>query len=181
MKISPVLCGLCLLVLVGTGVRADDSVSYRDNLNGGFFLLHDLLNDEHDVPILLDLKTAPQEIQDFAKKVSLTAEEGKAALDKMRDSDPKISWDKNPLPQIEQDVRASIKGEKQHQLLFGTKDSNFVRAFLVSQAEASMYASNIAKVMAQEDKNSRHTREFSHISERWHALYEEDFRLLRNY
>jgi hypothetical protein len=181
MKLRPVLCGICLLVVVGTGVRGDDSVSYRDNLNGGFFLLHDLLNDEHDVPILLDLKTAPQEIQDFAKKVSLTAEEGKVALDKMRDSDPKISFDKNPLPQIEQDVRASIKGEKQHQLLFGTKDSNFVRAFLVSQAVASMYASNIAKVMAQEDKNPRHTREFSHISERWHALYEEDFRLLRNY
>jgi hypothetical protein len=99
----------------------------------------------------------------------------------MRDSDPKISWDKNPLPKFEQDVRASIKGEKQHQLLFGTKDRDFVRAFLVSQAEASMYASNIAKVMAQKDRDPRHAHEFTRISDRWHALYEEDFHLMRNY
>ena len=181
MKTHPALCALCLFGLLGAGIRGDDSVSPRENLNGGFFLLHDLLSDEHDVPLLTDLKTSPQEIQDFAKKVSLTAEDGKAALDKMRDSDPKISWDKNPLPKIEQDVRASIKGEKQHQLLFGTKDNDFVRAFLVSQAEASKYAANIAKVMAQEDKNPRHVHELTRISDRWHALYEEDFRLMRNY
>jgi hypothetical protein len=146
-----------------------------------FFLLHDLLDNEHDVPLLLDLKTAPQEIQDFAKKISLAAKDGEDALDKMRNTDPKISWDKNPLPKIEQDVRASIKGDKQHQLLFGTKNNDFVRAFLVSQAEASMYAANIAKVMAQEDKNPSHAHEFTRISDRWHALYEEDFRLMRNY
>jgi hypothetical protein len=181
MKLYRVLCVILLLVLIGPGVRGDDSASPRDNLNGGFFLLHDLLDNEHDVPLLLDLKTAPQEIQDYAKKVSLTAKDGQDALDKMRDSDPKISWDKNPLPKFEQNVRASIKGEKQHQLLFGTKDRDFVRAFLVSQAEASMYASNIAKVMAQEDKNPRHDRELSRISDRWHALCEEDFRLMRNY
>jgi hypothetical protein len=181
MKLLLALCTLCLLGSVGTGVRGDDLITNRDNLNGGFFLLHDLLSNEHDVPLLTDLKTSPQEIQDFAKKVSLTAEDGKVALDKMRDSDSKISWDNNPLPKFEQDVRASIKGEKQHQLLFGTKDRDFVRAFLVSQAEASMYASNIAKVMAQEDNNPRHARELTRISDRWHALYEEDFRLMRNY
>src|ERR1700735_4601228 len=113
MTCNSILYAICLLGVVGTGVRGDDTVSTRDNLNGGFFLLHDLLSDEHDVPLLLDLKTAPQEIQDFAKKVSLTAEDGKAALDKMRDSDPKINWDKNPLPKIEQDVRGSIKGAQQ--------------------------------------------------------------------
>jgi len=179
MKYLTAFCALCLLS--GTVVRGEDSQSYRDNLNAGYFLLHDLLDNEHEVPLLLDIKTAPQEIQDFAKKVSLTAEDGKVTLDKIRDSDPKISWDKNPLPQFEQDVRAAIKGDKQHQLLFGTKDANFVRAFLVSQAEASMYAANIAKIMSEQDKNPWHQREFSHISERWHALHEEDFRLLRNY
>ncbi len=179
MKPFSAFCALCLLV--GTVVRGDDSLSYRDNLNGGYFLLHDLLDNEHEVPLLLDLKTAPQEIQDFAKKISLTAEEGKVVLDKIHDSDPKINWDKNPLPTFEQDVRAAIKGDKQHQLLFGTKNDNFVRAFLVSQSEATMYAANIAKIISQQDKNPWHQREFSRISERWHALYEEDFRLLRNY
>ena len=162
-------------------LQAGDQPSYRENLNGGFFLLHDLLDNEADVPLLLDLKTAPQEIQDFAKKISLTAKDGEAAMDKMRDADPRINWDKNPLPKIEQDVRASITEEKQHQLLFGTQGPDFVRAFLLSQAEASKYAANIAKVLAQQDKNAWHSREFSRISARWHALNEQDFQLLRNY
>jgi hypothetical protein len=165
----------------GPAARADTSPSYRENLNGGFFLLHNLFDDEAKLPLLLDLKTAPQEIQDFAKKISISAKDGEAALEKMHDADPRINWDKNPLPQIEQDVRTSIKGEKQHQLLFGTKGTDFVHAMLVSQAEASKYAANIAKVMAQKDKNAWHSREFTRISDRWHALYEEDFRLQRNY
>ena len=180
MKSFLYLVGACLVASVP--LMADDTApSHREYLNGGFFLLHNLLSDEDQVPLLLDLKTAPQEIQDFAKKISLTAKDGEAAMEQMRGADPKINWDKNPLPKIEQDVRASIKGEKQHQLLFGTKGPDFVRAFLVSQSEASKYAANIAKVMAQQDTNAWHRREFSHISDRWHALYDEDFRLLRNY
>jgi hypothetical protein len=170
----------CFLISL-TALHGSDASSYRDNLNAGFFLLHGLLDNEASLPILLDLKTSPKEIQDFADEISRTAKEGEAAMDKMHDADPKISWDQNPLPKFEQDVRASITGEKEHQLLFGTKGTEFVRAFLVSQSEASKYAANIAKVMAQQDKNSWHQREFSHISDRWHAIYEEDFRLLRNY
>ena len=75
----------------------------------------------------------------------------------------------------------SITEEKEHQLLFGTKGPDFVRAFLLSQAEASKYAANIAKILAQEDKNPWHRREFSRMSDQWHALNEKDFHLLRNY
>jgi len=181
-KLTPVLFAACGLVLSLNALRAeDDAPSYRANLNAGFFLLHDLLDNEAGLPILLDLKTSPQEIQDYANKISRSAKEGEAAMDKMREADPKIRWDKNPLPKIEQDVRASITEEKEHQLLFGTKGTDFVRALLLSQAEASKYAANIAKVLAQQDKNPWHRREFSRISARWNALYEEDFRLLRNY
>ncbi|HEX4141371.1 MAG TPA: hypothetical protein VHY09_13565 [Candidatus Methylacidiphilales bacterium] len=180
-KLTLVLFAACGLVFSQAALQAEDAPSYRDNLNAGFFLLHDLLDNEASLPILLDLKSSPQEIQNFADKISRTAKEGEAAMDKMREADPKISWDKNPLPKIEQDIRASITDEKEHQLLFGTKGPEFVRALLVSQAEASKYAANIAKVLARQDKNPWHRREFSGISARWHALYEEDFRLLRNY
>jgi hypothetical protein len=179
-KFTPVLFAICGFFSL-MAVRGDDASTYRDNLNGGFYLLHSLLDNEAGVPILLDLKSSPREIQDFATEISRTAKEGEAVMEKMRDADPKIRWDMNPLPKIEQDVRASITGEKEHQLLFGTKGPDFVRAFLLSQAEASKYAANIAKVMAEQDKNPWHSREFSRISARWHALNEQDFRLLRNY
>lgn len=168
------------IFLLLSAVCADEP-NYREDLNAGFFLLNDLLGNEAKVPILLDLKTAPKEIQDFAMTISKSAEDGQATLEKMRDADPKINWDKNPLPPFEQTVRDSISAEKQHQLLFGTKGPDFVRAFLLSQAEASKYASNIAKILAQQDKNAWHQREFSRMSAQWQALNEKDFQLLRNY
>ena len=130
---------LCVLsyVLTGQASRADEAAGYHKNLNGGYFLLHKLYRDDSQVPLLLDLKTAPPEIKNFADKISRTAKEGLATLDRMRAADAKMDWDKNPLPKIEQDVRDSIQGEKQHQLLFGTKGPDFVRALLVSQSEAT--------------------------------------------
>ncbi len=158
-----------------------DEPSPRENLNAGYFLLHKLFGDEEQVPILLDIKTSPKDIQDFAIEVSRTAKDGEAAMAKMRDADPHMNWDKNPLPKFEQEVRASITDEKEHQLLFGTKGPDFARAFLVSQAEASKYAANIAKILSEQDENASHQREFSRLSAQWHALYEKDFRLMRNY
>ena len=182
MKISKFIAAFapCCLALILSAVGADGP-NYRENLNAGVFLLHDVLDNEASVPILLDLKTAPKEVQDFAITISKTAKDGEATLDKMRDEDPKVNWDKNPLPKFEQDVRASITGEKQHQLLFGTKGPDFVRAFLVSQAEATKYMANISKILAQQDKNAWHEREFSRMSAQWHAQNEKVFQLLRNY
>ncbi len=160
-------------------LRAD--ASSRQNLNGGYFLLHDLLSDEENVPFLLDLKTSPKDLQDFAATISKTSKEGLAAMDRMHEANPSLNFDKNPLPKIEQDIRASIKDEKQHQLLFGTKGPDFARAFLVSQAEASKYAANIAKVLAQQDPDPVHQRDLTRMSARWHELYEQDFRLMRNH
>ncbi len=183
MKKSAVLILLCggLIPTMGGLASAQEAAGYRENLNGGYFLLHNLYDNEAQLPILLDLKTAPPEIQQFAVKISKTAKEGLADLERMRDADPKMNWDKNPLPRIEQQVRDSIEGEKQHQLLFGTKGPDFVRAFLVSQSEATKYAANIDKVLAGQDENPAHQRDLSHMSAEWHALYDEVFRLLRNY
>ena len=171
---------LCYGLTIGAS-RAEDNETHRETLNGGYYLLHQLYDDESQVPILLDLKTAPPEIQQFADKISRAAKDGMATMDRMHEADPKMDWDKNPLPKIEQDVRDSIKGEKQHQLLFGTKGPDFVRAFLLSQSEATKYAANIDKVLADQDKMPEHQRDFRHMSAQWHALNDEVFRLLRNY
>lgn len=151
------------------------------NLNGGYYLLHKLCDDESQLPILLDLKTAPKELETFADHISRTAKEDMAVLERMRDADSRMSWDKNPLPKIEQDIRASITDEKQHQLLFGSKGPDFSRALLVSQAEASKYAANIAKVLSEQDKNPEHIRDLKRISAHWQAIYDEAFRLMKNY
>jgi hypothetical protein len=169
-----------LVAIASEGTVKGEASEYQHKLNGGYYLLHKLYEDEEQVPFLLDIKTAPPNVSSFADQVSKTAKAGLATLDKMRESDASINWDSNPLPAIEQEVRDSIKSEKQHQLLFGTKGPDFERAFLVSQAEASMYAENISKVLAGQDKNPDHVRDLNRMSEKWHAIYEEIFRMLRS-
>lgn len=180
-----IICGTSvlagLLTIGAAQSRAEDTTNYRDDLNGGYYLLHTLYDDESQLPLLLDLKTAPPELQQFADKISRTAKDGMATLDRMRKVDPKMNWEKDPLPTIEQDVRESITGEKQHQLLFGTKGPEFARALLVSQAEATKYAANIDKVLAGREKNPDHVRDLKRMAAQWSALFDESFRLLRNY
>ena len=45
----------------------------------------------------------------------------------------------------------------------------------------SKYAANIDKVLAEQDKNPEHVRDLKRMSDQWHAIHDEAFRLLRNY
>ncbi len=103
------LAGMLGLVIAAatTGARADDDAKKQEILNGGYYLLHHLDNDEDQLPLLLDLKHASKDIIDFADRVSQTAKAANAALEKMQDHDPAISFDHNPLPKIERDIRES--------------------------------------------------------------------------
>ena len=159
----------------------DGPSDHQGKLNGGYFLLHQLADDEAQLPLLLDVKHSPAEITAFADQISKTAKETVADLDRLQESDPSIRFDRNPLPQIERNVRASIKDDKQHQLLFGTTDSEFVRALLVAQIEASSYALHLNKVLADQETNPDKAKTLRHLSAKWLAIRNKAFRILRNY
>jgi hypothetical protein len=164
-----------------TQTRGDEASDRHEKLNGGYFLLHQVCEDEAQLPLLLDVKHAPSEIVAYGDQISRTAKETVAALDRMQEHDPLIQFDRNPLPQIERDTRDSIKADKQHQLLFGTSDSEFVRALLVAQIEASAYALHLSKVLAEQETDPVRVKTLRHISTKWQGLRNEAFRILRNY
>jgi hypothetical protein len=164
-----------------TPLRSDDASEKVGKLNGGYFLLHDLSEDEDQVPILLDIKHSPPELRPFADNISKTAKETLTALDRLQQNDSSLRFDRNPLPAIEQDVRASIKSDKQHQLLFGTTNSEFVRAFLIAQIEACTYGTNLCKVLADQETNQDRVRTLRHLSTKWLTMRDDAFRILRNY
>jgi hypothetical protein len=166
----------CVLTLA----RGDETSEHQAYLNGGYYLLHHLCEDEAKLPLLLDVKDAPPGIEKYADHISKTAKETIAALERMQESDASLKFDKNPLPLIERDVRESIQADKQHQLLFGTTGAEFVRALLVSQAEASSYALNLAKVLSQQESNPDRVKTLQHISVKWRAIHQDAMRLLRN-
>ena len=175
---------LALLICIVSTVMSsfgDEPNPHQAKLNGGYYLLHKLADDESQLPILLDLKHAPPEIIQYADKISKAGKETEGALEDMHDHDPKIQLDRNPLPPIENDVRDSIKDDKQHQLLFGTSNTEFVRALIVSQIEATGYALNLSKVLAEQESDPARIKKFQHLSARWLALRNEAFGILRNY
>ncbi len=161
-----------------TFLHADDLSARQAKLNVGYYLLHRLCNDEAQLPLLLDVKHAPDAIEGFAIKVSKTAKASNALLEQMEAGDRGLNFDKNPLPSIEQDVRASIQDEKKHELLFGTRDEAFVRALLVSQIEASNYGHNLAKVLSEQESDPNRIKALTRISVQWMAIRREAFRLL---
>jgi len=161
-----------------TFVRGDDTATRQEKLNGGYYLLHHLCDDEAQLPLLLDVKHAPEAIKAFAIKISKTAKESNALLEQMQEGDPLLKFDQNPLPPIERDVRASIQEEKQHELLFGTSDDAFVRALLVSQIEASNYGCNLAKVLSEQEGDPKRIKCLEKIETKWLAIHAEAFRLL---
>jgi len=168
---------LCISTAFTLG-RGNELAKKQEKLAGGYYLLHGLCSDEAQLPLLLDVKHAPSEIEDFADKISKTAKESSSLLEQMEDHDPAIKLDQNPLPPIELDVRQSIRDEKQQQLLFDTKDTGFVRALLVSQIEASNYAGNLAKVLAEQETKPKRIKSLEKISSKWLAIHQESFRLL---
>ena len=171
------------LMTVSSASRADEASTDQKlgNLNGGYFLLHKLCHDESQLPLLLTVKDTPKEIETFVDKISKMAKESLADLDRIQEHDKSLDFDRNPLPKIERDVRDSIAGEKQHQLLFGATGPEFARALLVSQIEASSYAENLTKVLAGQEKDTDRSKILSRLSEKWRAIHEEAFALLRNY
>lgn len=161
--------------------RGGETLDRQQKLNGGYYLLHKLSEDETQVPLLLIVKHAPKEISGYADQISKTAKQSLASLEHLQQDDSSIQFDRNPLPQIEQDTRASIKADKQHQLLFGTTDSEFVRALLVSQIEACTYGINLSKVLAEQETDPDRVKTLRHISAKWLDMRNEAFRILRNY
>ena len=170
------LLGLVFLTIAQAKEREDSE--HQDKLNGGYYLLHHLCEDESRLPMLSFIKTTPRDVADYVNRISQTAKESLASLEQIQDQNPAIQFDKNPLPPIERDVRESIHDAKQHQLLFGTTDAAFVRALLVSQIEASSYALNLSKVLADQETDPSRVKMLQRMSAKWLLIQNEAYRRL---
>lgn len=165
----------CLLpVFCSFSARAADCAP--GDLPTGFYLLHGVCDEESGVHLLPLVKTTPPDVVDYVNRISKVAADNVAMIERMEDRDPSLKLDRNPLPKFEQKVRAAIRADKEHTLLFGTSGPAFVRALLLAQIEGSNYISFMAKVLAEEDPQQ--SRSLMKISVQWRKLREEGIRLL---
>jgi hypothetical protein len=164
-----------VLLLVPRVAGADES---QRELNNGYSLMHRLCEQEKQVDMILIVKTTPKAVADFAHEVSKTAGENLDSFDRMAAHDPAIRFDVPGLPPIETQTRKSIQDDKQHMLLFGTKDADFAKTLLVTQVEAGTYGMNMCKVLADDEPNGRRATELRRISSRWEKLRDKAYTLL---
>lgn len=156
---------LFAFIFAGRGLAAPT------DLQTGFFLLRHTCDEESKVELLDFVKTTPGDVADYLKRVSASAKELRGWIDSVEEREPGLKLEKSPLPQFEEDVRASIKADKQHNLLFGTKDVRYQRALLFAQTEATNYIMHMTKVLAKDDPG-RASR-LMKFSEKWHRLRDE--------
>jgi hypothetical protein len=175
MKLLVVGAVVSSFLLVPRPGRADES---QRDLNNGYSLLHHLCEQEKQVDMILIVKTTPPKVAAFLHEVSKSAGVTLDALDQMADRDPAIRFNDQGLPPIETQTRASIKDDKQHMLLFGTRDADFAKTILITQVEAGTYGMNMAKVLADAEPDGRRAAELSHISSRWEKLRNKAYALI---
>ena len=157
---------------------ADDSTAAQKERNGGYYLFHQLCEQEADVDMIMLFKNAPPEIGQYTKELAALAHESLDTLDAFQSKDKSINFDVSPLPPIEEEVRAAIKADKQHQLLFGTTGPAFSRALVVAQIEATMYAKRLASVLATHVTSEHQRTALDKLSGKWDRLLNKGYALL---
>lgn len=158
--------------------RLGNARESQRELNHGYSLLHHLCEQEKQVDLILIVKTTPPNVAGFLHEVSKNAGGDVAILDRMADHDSAIHFNDPGLPSIETETRASIKSDKQHMLLFGTKDADFAKTVLITQVEAGTYGMNMTSVLADAESNSHRAAELRRMSSRWEKLRNKAYALI---
>jgi hypothetical protein len=176
MKIPLLLA--CFSVLLVLPVSAKPSAGSAEDLRDGFYLLHEVCHEETQVSLITLIKTTPPNVTDYVKRISSLAKESEATLDRLRDHDSSLRDAEDPLPPFERATRSSIRADKQHLLLFGSKGSTFAKRLIFTQIEASNYILHLSKVWADRDPDADRAATLRKMSAQWLKIREEGFRLL---
>jgi hypothetical protein len=171
---------LACLIFLGCSVAlpAEVKPGSTADLQDGFFLLHDVCQKESQVSLITLVKTTPPDMASYVKRMAAEAKESVATLDRLSDGDRSLRDVRNPLPPFEEATRASIRADKQHQLLFGTKGPDFARTLLLTQIEAANYIIHLSKVWSERDPNADRAATMQKMSRHWQTLQDEGYRLL---
>jgi hypothetical protein len=164
--------------LVSSAAFAHADQDQQRYLTNGYSLLHHLCEQEKPLDLILTVKTTPKDVADFAHSVSRTAKADAELLEDLQEHDKSLRFDQTGMPSFENDTRTSIRGDKQHMLLFGTTNASFARALLVTQTEAGTYGMNLAKVLADAEPDAHRADVVRKVGASFEKIRDRAYRLL---
>jgi hypothetical protein len=145
--------------------------------NNCYSLLHQLLNDEKNVSLLLIIKWEQDDVETLIKKISANAATGAKLLEEFARHDPSIRLDDFRLPPGEVAAREAIAATKKAELL-DQSGKTFELSLLSTQTQALGYGWHLAKVASENDPQPDRARALAGLSEDVKHLYQEVFALL---
>jgi hypothetical protein len=179
---SFILKPLLILCLVG-GVFAGEASARQPNppaadaskaevRNNAASLLADLLGKDKNVSKILIIKRNSAEFGKLIKSISKAADDGEKQLQALAKADPTLSLHALQLPPGEEAARAADGKATEHELL-SSSGPVFEFNLLLSQAQALNYASNLAKVAADNSSSPDQSRVFNQLNVSLANLYKQ--------
>ena len=186
MKIIPTLLTVMLSVAcVLTGCQSQQVRSPAESgatptiRNNCYSLLHDLLNDQKNVSLLLYIKREEDDVNRLIKKIAANSATGAKLLEEFATNDPSINLDDIRLPPGEAATREAIAATKKKELLGQTGDK-FELSLLLTQLQALSYAWHLAKVAGENESQPDRARALAGVSADMENLYHEVFVMLNS-
>jgi len=140
-------------------------------------LLHQLLNNEKNVSLLLIIKWEQDDVETLVKKISANAATGAKLLEEFARHDPSIRLDDFGLPSGEVATREAIAATRKKELL-DQSGKKFELSLLLTQTQALSYGWHLAKVAGENEVQPDRARALAGVSQDMENLYNETFTLL---
>lgn len=183
-KITPALLTAMLYVAcVVTGCQspkarpAPGNIATQSTRNNCYSLLHDLLEDQKNVSLLLFIKREQNDVNTLIKAIAENSATAAKLLEEFAKHDPSISLDDMRLPSGEVATREAIAATKKKDLLDESGDT-FELSLLLTQLQALSYGWHLAKIASENETQPDRARTLAGIREDMKHLYRETFALL---
>jgi len=183
--IPPLLTVMLSVACVLTGCQSQQVRSPAESgatptiRNNCYSLLHDLLNDQKNVSLLLYIKREEDDVNRLIKKIAANSATGAKLLEEFATNDPSINLDDIRLPPGEAATREAIAATKKKELLGQTGDK-FELSLLLTQLQALSYAWHLAKVAGENESQPDRARALAGVSADMENLYHEVFVMLNS-
>ncbi len=151
----------------------------RSTRNNCLSLLHQLLEEQKDVSLLRFIKSEHPDVKNLLKRIAHASSVAAKQLEEFAIDDRSISLDDIRLPPGETATRQSIAATKRKELL-GQKGDQFELSLLLTQTEALIYASHLARVAAANEPDPDRARSLARLSMEMRGFYQLVFAILRS-
>jgi hypothetical protein len=186
MKVTPPYLNLLLTlawVLLGcqspTVRSSGGAAAARANRKDGYSRLHQILLEQKEVRWLRFSPGESNAVDELAQRIAATCEAASKRLEAGARLEPVITLDALWLPLGDSGKRETIAAARQRELL-GQTGGRFELTFLLTQAEALNYATHLAQVAGENERQPDRARTLAEVREELLNLHQAVVGLVRS-